>query len=155
MTMTMEGRGEVEMTASAGGELGEVLARIDERFDRAEERTAARFDRLEEKTDERFNRFEEKTDERFERVDERLTRADEKTDERFDDLLRHLARNEERDADRWAETVRRFEYVDGQLERTNDRLDSMGRAMIAGNISFTVGILAGFISIVALILTHG
>jgi multidrug resistance efflux pump len=143
MTMAMERRREVEMTASADGEVGEILVRIDERFDRAEERNA-----------ERFVRLEQRTDERFERIDERLTRAEEKTDERFDHLLRHLARNEERDADRWAETVRRFEYVDGQLERTNDRLDSLVRVMIAGNVSLTVGILAGFVSIVALILTQ-
>jgi hypothetical protein len=107
MEATIATREEAEVTEGAGGELGEILARVDERFDQW-----------------------------LERIDERLVRIEVRGTERF------------------TETARRLDYVGSQLERTNDRLDSMVRVMIAGNVSLTVGILAGFVSIVALILTQ-
>jgi len=102
-----------------------------------------------------LTRLEEKNDEQFARVDERFDQWLERIDER-------LVRIEERGAERSTETDRRLDEVNRRLggfadrqERTNDRMDSMVRTMIAGNISLTCGVLAGFISIVALILTHG
>lgn len=143
-------REEAEMAEGAAGDLGEILARVDERFDRSEEKSAERFDRVDERfdrADERLARSEEKTDEQFGRIDERFDQWLERIDER-------LVRIEERGTERFTEAARRLDYVDSQLERTNDRLDSMVRVMIAGNVSLTVGILAGFVSIVALILTQ-
>jgi tetrahydromethanopterin S-methyltransferase subunit G len=78
-----------------------------------------------------------------ERIDERFVRAEERAAERFVETNRQ-----------YEEANRRLDGVDRQLQRTNDRLDSLVRVLIAGNVSLTCGILAGFASIVALILTQ-
>jgi DNA anti-recombination protein RmuC len=157
MEATMTRREEEGMTASVGVGLDDFMTRMDERFDRidekfdradekfdeAEKRTAERFARLEEKTAERIARFEEKTADGFDRVNARIDRVEEKADERFVETRRLLG-----------EVNRRFDVVDSQLERTNDRLDDYVKVMVAGMVTLTVGILAGFVSIVALILTQ-
>jgi hypothetical protein len=48
----------------------------------------------------------------------------------------------------------RFNGVDRQLERVNDRLDDLIKVLIAGIIAFTGAVLAGFASIVVLIATQ-
>jgi len=128
---TMERR-EVEMAESSGIGLDDFMARIDERFDRAEEKADERFDRF----DERFDRAEEKIYERFDR-------ADEKVDERFVEVDR-----------RFGEVNRRLDQADGQLARVNDRLDSLTRVMIAAIVTFTGSVLAGFAAILVLIATQ-
>jgi hypothetical protein len=49
---------------------------------------------------------------------------------------------------------KRFNGVDRQLERVNDRLDDLIKVLIAGIIAFTGAVLAGFASIVVLIATQ-
>ena len=61
-----------------------------------------------------------------------------------DDRLDEFARNVDK----------RFNRVDRQLERVNDRLDDLIRVLIAGIIAFTGAVLAGFASIVVLIATQ-
>jgi hypothetical protein len=77
MTATVERLrlGEVEMDEGAG-EPSTILARIDERFDRSDERAA---------------RLEEKFDEWFDRSEERSARAVEQNDERFAEVDRRFA----------------------------------------------------------------
>lgn len=62
------------------------------------------------------------------------------TDERLDDF---------RD-----EVSRRFDKVDRELERANDRLDGMHRVLVFALISFTSATLAGYGAMIALILTR-
>lgn len=57
--------------------------------------------------------------------------------------------------DEFATSVdRRFNGVDHQLERVNDRLDDLIKVLTAGIIAFTGAVLAGFASIVVLIATQ-
>jgi DNA anti-recombination protein RmuC len=170
---------EVEMAESAGVGLEDFMTRMDERFDRiderfdradekfdeAEKRSAERIAWLEEKTAERLDRFEEKSAERFDRFEEksaeRFARLEEKTADGFGRVNERIDRVEEKADEQFVETRRllgevnrRFDVVDSQLERTNDRLDDYVKVMVAGMVTLTVGILAGFVSIVALILTQ-
>lgn len=62
------------------------------------------------------------------------------TDERLDDFRE--------------EVNRRFDKVEGELQRVNDRLDGMHRALIFAAISFTSATFAGYGAMIALILTR-
>lgn len=62
------------------------------------------------------------------------------TDERLDDF---------RD-----EVNRRFDKVDSELHRVNDRLDGMHRILSFAVIAFTSATVAGYASMAALILTR-
>jgi hypothetical protein len=73
------------------------------------------------------------------RIDERFGRFD----ERFEEV------------DQWFLAVhRRFDKVDREFVRINDRLDDLVKVLIAGFISFTGAILAGFGALVVLIATQ-
>jgi hypothetical protein len=131
-------RREVEMAESSGIGLDDLMARIDERFDRAEEKTAEGLDRI----NARIDRVEEKFDERFDRVDEKFVEVGRRlsgVNIRLDQVDHQLVRVNDR--------------LDGQLGRVNDRLDSLVRAMIAAIVTLTGG-LAGFAAMIVLIATQ-
>jgi hypothetical protein len=69
------------------------------------------------------------------------------TDQRLDDFAKHIDR-------RFDEVDRRFDKVDHELHRVNDRLDGMHRALMFALIAFTSATLAGYGSIIALVLTR-
>jgi hypothetical protein len=48
----------------------------------------------------------------------------------------------------------RFDKVDRQLDRVNDRLDFLGRAIVGLAISLTSAVMAGFAGIIVLIATQ-
>gem|GEM_PF-4641535 len=123
---------------AGGSEVGlaDFAARMDERFDRIEEKTDERFDRFEEKTDARFDRFEEKTDARFDRLEE-------KTDEQF-----------VRVGEKFVEVDRRLGHLDHEAVRVNDRLDDLVKVLIAGFVGFTGAVMAGFGALVVLFATQ-
>jgi DNA anti-recombination protein RmuC len=83
-------------------------------------------------TDERLDDFAKRIDRRFDEVDRRFGEVD----RRFD------------------EVERRFDKVDHELHRVNDRLDGMHRALMFALIAFTSATLAGYGSIIALVLTR-
>lgn len=57
--------------------------------------------------------------------------------------------------DEFAKNVdRRFDRVDHELARVNDRLDDLIKILIAGFIAFTGTVLAGFAGIIVLIATQ-
>jgi uncharacterized protein YPO0396 len=62
------------------------------------------------------------------------------TDERLDDFRR--------DVDR------RFDKVEHELQRVNDRLDGMQRTMIHGFIAMTSAIVAGNVALIGLFVTQ-
>jgi hypothetical protein len=169
--MTMARPGEAEMVEVSDTRFEEFAARMDERFARGEEKSDEQFERLaeqitrvDEKAVERFNALAEQMEVRFAGLAEQVTRVDEKGQERFNalaeqmevrfaGLAEQIARVDEKSDERAVEVDRRLGHLDRESERINDRLDSLVRVMIVGNTSLTVGILAGFVSIVALILT--
>jgi hypothetical protein len=64
------------------------------------------------------------------------------------------SRTEER-LDDFAERVdKRFDKVDVELHRINDRLDGLGKAMIFAAFTMTGAILAGYAAIIALVVTR-
>ncbi len=64
-------------------------------------------------------------------------------DRRFDEVDR-----------RFDEFERRFDKIDVELNRVNDRLDGMGRAMIYAAFSITISVLAGYAAMIALVVTR-
>jgi hypothetical protein len=52
-----------------------------------------------------------------------------------------------------ANVDKRFDRVDHELARINDRLDDLVKAMIAATVALTGGMLAGFAGIIVLIAT--
>ena len=68
-----------------------------------------------------------------------------------DDRLDEFATNVDK---RFDHVDKRFDTIDRQLERVNDRLDFLGRAMIAAMCAITSAILAGFAGIIVLIATQ-
>ncbi|HET7177703.1 MAG TPA: hypothetical protein VFI63_03350 [Solirubrobacterales bacterium] len=80
-------------------------------------------------TDERLDDFAKQVDRRFDEVERRFGEMDRKVD-------------------------RRFDKVDHELHRINDRLDGMHRALMFALIAFTSATLAGYGSIIALVLTR-
>ena len=119
------------MAGSAGSELGEILARIDERFDRAEEINAGRFARV----DECFDRVDEK----FDRVDERFGEVKERLD---------LIEN------RFERVEVRIERIDARFESVDERIDKFGHVMVSGAIALSGSILASFAAVLVLIATQ-
>jgi hypothetical protein len=105
--------------------------------------TADREAAMAEWSDGRLDEFAVRIDERFDRVDERFTESDRRMDERFD-----------RVDEKFARVDRRFGEVSHELGRVNDRLDDLVKVLIAGIITFTGAILAGFGAIVVLIATQ-
>jgi hypothetical protein len=149
MEATMVRREEAEMAGElTDARFEEFAARMEERFDRAERVADERFARADEKAEERFAKIEEKGQERYDALAERM-------EVRFVGLAEQIARVSEKSDQRAVEVDRRLGHLDRGSERLHDRLDSMIRVMIAGNISLTCGVLGGFIAIVALILNHG
>jgi hypothetical protein len=69
------------------------------------------------------------------------------TDERLDDFRRDVDR-------RFGEVDGRFDKVDVELGRINDRLDAMQRLMAQGFIALTTAIVAGFGGMAGLIATQ-
>lgn len=69
------------------------------------------------------------------------------TDERMDDFRDEVNR-------RFDDVNSRFDKVDRELNRANDRLDGMHRALIFALISFTSATLAGYAAMIALIVTR-
>lgn len=62
------------------------------------------------------------------------------TDERLDDFRRDV--------------YGRFDKVDAELHRINDRLDAMQRLMVQGFVAMTTAIVAGFGGMAGLIATQ-
>jgi hypothetical protein len=83
-------------------------------------------------TDERLDHFAESVDRRFDVMDRRF----DEVDRRFDEF------------------ERRFDKIDVELNRVNDRLDGMGRAMIYAAFSITISVLAGYAAMIALVVTR-
>jgi hypothetical protein len=83
-------------------------------------------------TDERLDHFAKSVDRRFDAVDRRF----DEVDRRFDEF------------------ERRFDKIDVELNRVNDRLDGMGRAMIYAAFSITISVLAGYAAMIALVVTR-
>ena len=79
--------------------------------------------------DDRHDEFARNVDKRFDKVDERF----DKVDARFERL-------EDR--------------IDAGFGRVNDRLDFLSKALVAGIVTLTGGMLAGFAAILALIATQ-
>lgn len=113
------------MAEWSDGRLDEFAQRVDERFDRAEEKAAEGFDGV----DVRFDRAEQRVGDRFAEVDRRFDEAN----RRFDVIDRRL---------------------DREFARVNDRLDDLVKVMIAGIITFTGAVLAGFAALVVLFVTQ-
>lgn len=83
-------------------------------------------------TDHRLDAFRESIEQRFEQVDRRL----EDVDRRFEEVDR-----------RFEEVDRRLERIEAHLARIDQRLDTITRAMVISNITFTSALLAGFAAI--------
>jgi hypothetical protein len=71
------------------------------------------------------------------------------TDERLDDFRTDVNRQfDEVKGDmnrRFGEVDKRFDKVDHELHRINDRLDGLGKAVIFGAFTLSASYLAGFI----------
>jgi DNA-binding ferritin-like protein len=94
-----------------------IMWRMDERFDKVEERFAKVDERMDErfdKVDERFAKVDERMDERFDKVDERFAKVDERMDARFDKV----------DA-RFDKVDERFDKVDGQANHLLQGLNNL------------------------------
>jgi DNA anti-recombination protein RmuC len=166
MTATMERRRGAGVTEVPETRFEEFAARMDERFERAEEKADERFERLteqiarvDEKSVERFDALAEQMEARFSGLAEQIARVDEKGVERFDALTEQtevrFSGLSEQSGQRAVELDRRLGHLYREAERVNDRLDDLVKVYIAGNTALVCGILGGFISIVALILTQG
>jgi len=94
------------------------------------------------------------TDDRLDGLSEKVDRGFAEVDRRFDEMGRQVNHRFNEVDLRLGEVGQRFNHVDQQLERTNDRLDSVQRAMIYMMVSITGGILAGFGAILAVITTQ-
>jgi hypothetical protein len=49
---------------------------------------------------------------------------------------------------------RRFDHVDHELARVNDRLDDLIKILIGGIIAFTAAVLSGFVAVFVLVATQ-
>jgi predicted RNase H-like nuclease (RuvC/YqgF family) len=139
MAATMTRREEAGMAESASGGLDEILARIDERFVRAEERTVERFARFEERTDERFDRVDEGIlglKDRLGRVEDRVEQFEVKTE-------RQLGRID----GRFAQMEARFEHVD-------ERMGKLSQGLVNGALILAGSIVASFAATLVLIATQ-
>ena len=88
-------------------------------------------------TDERLDHFAEKVDRRFDEVDRRF----DEVDRRFGELDLRVDK--------------RFDKVEIELHRINDRLDGAGQGDdTTAAFTMTGGILAGFAAMIALIVTR-
>ncbi len=76
------------------------------------------------------------------------------TDDRLDDFRGEVNRRFDGVDRKFDEVGKRFDEVDVELHRVTDRLDSLGRAMIFAAIAFTSATLAGWASVIALVLTQ-
>jgi archaellum component FlaC len=98
-------------------------------------------------SDGRLDEFAVRVDERFDRTDERVAERFDRLDERFDQKCEEVG-------GRFGAADRRFDKVDRELERINDRLDDLVKVMIAGLVTLTGGIIAGFAAMIVLIATQ-
>jgi hypothetical protein len=87
-----------------------IMWRMDERFD---------------KVDERFAKMDERMDERFDKVDERFAKVDERMDERFDKVDERFAKVDERMDARFDKVDERFDKVDGQANHLMQGLNNL------------------------------
>jgi len=94
-------------------------------YDVRESWTDERLDDFRGEVNRRFDKFEGEVDRRFDGVDKKFDKVD-----------------------------KRFDKVDHELHRINDRLDSMGRVMIQAVVGLSGSMLAGFLVLAGLILTH-
>jgi hypothetical protein len=83
-------------------------------------------------------------------TDERMDDFRDHLNHRFDEVDRHFGEVDQR----FGEVDRRFDKVDTELHRVNDRLDGLHRILIFAVIAFTSATLAGYASMIALILTR-
>jgi tetrahydromethanopterin S-methyltransferase subunit G len=102
---------------------------------------------MEEWTEGRLDELSKRVDHGFDLVDQRFGLVDQRFDRVESEV--HALRSEVKDEFKAV----RIEMKAG-LERVNDRIDSVQRAIFFGAISLTGAILAGFASICALIATQ-
>jgi hypothetical protein len=94
-------------------------------------------------TDERLDRFTERADRRFDEVDRSFDEVSQRfvgVDRRFDTLERQVEAG--------------FGKFEAELQRINDRLDALSKAVVLGAVSLTGGMLAGFAAVATLVATH-
>lgn len=73
------------------------------------------------------------------------------TDDRLDHFALDVDRRFDEVSRRFDAVDRRFDKVEAELHRINDRLDSMGKALIYGAFSFTIATLTGYGAMIALV----
>jgi hypothetical protein len=87
-------------------------------------------------TDDRLDDFAKGVDRRFDEVDRR-----------FDEVDRRIGEFDQR-------VDKRFENVEVELHRVNDRLDGMSKAIVFGAFTMTGAMLAGFAGMITLVATQ-
>lgn len=130
------------MAEASGITLADVVARMDERFDRVDER----FDRV----DERF----ERVDERFDRTDEKVAEKFAVVDERFDRVNEGFALLNERidgEKELIAGVRSQLERVEGRLTHFDKRFDSLQWNLVLVLVGFCTAVFGAFGVIAALI----
>ncbi len=79
-------------------------------------------------------------------------------DDRHDEFARDVGRHFDKVDERFDKMDDRFERLEDRMDagfaRVNDRLDFLSKAMVAGIVTLTGGMLAGFAAILALIATQ-
>ena len=76
------------------------------------------------------------------------------TDERLDDFRADVNRRFDEVDQRFDKVDKRFDKIDVELPRINDRLDAMNRAIVYGAVTLSGSMVAGFLTMTALILTQ-
>ena len=126
-------------------QFGEFVKRMDERFDRVDERFSQmnklvdeRFDRV----DERFGQMNKLFDERFAQMnrlaDERFTHMSQLADQRHDSINKRLA-----DAEKARE--QNLVHVDQRFDNLEKRMDFQNRMTLAVSMTVGGGILIGLV----------
>ncbi len=73
-------------------------------------------------------------------TDERLDDFRVDMDRRFDEFREDMNR-------RFGEVDKRFDKVDTELHRVNERLDTLTKAVLFGNLTLSASMIAGFVAI--------
>lgn len=76
------------------------------------------------------------------------------TDERLDDLNRKVDDGFRRMDDRFTQVDARFVQMDDRLARVDARLDSLHRIMVLGFVGIAGATVAGFVSLIGVIVTQ-
>jgi uncharacterized sporulation protein YeaH/YhbH (DUF444 family) len=76
------------------------------------------------------------------------------TDERLDDFRGDVGQRFDKVDQRFDRVDKRFDKIDVELHRINDRLDAMNKALVFGAVTLSGSMVAGFVTMTALIVTQ-